>query len=355
MKAAIRYTIAVLSLVGMIATWVAMAEIVQDLQTTYPKPYFLTYVVHSGYAFFLITWLVWRSLPCERFKRDDYCGKFGWHDYIEATIWLAFCSFASGYTWYLSLSRTSVSGNTAVYQSQSAFVFLLSVIFLKEKVTVLKVISVVLSLAGVLLIALFPGPSHSNRDMHPSIWGYLLCAMAMLFYVIFEIVYKKKAVHADDPLPLWNAVRVIGLVGIQTLLCYWPVLLILHGTEFEKFELPTGDNLRMLCIDVALDGVYNVLLLVCISMSSPLFATVGLLLVLPVSVVADYVIHKHYTLPAIAFGGVALIALGFVGFCAAEYILQRKEAARAQSCELESSDSFSSSETRRLLSSSTSD
>jgi drug/metabolite transporter (DMT)-like permease len=42
--------------------------------------------------------------------------------------------FASSYTWYISLSKTSFGGNAAVYQTAPVFVFILSVMLLGEKV-----------------------------------------------------------------------------------------------------------------------------------------------------------------------------------------------------------------------------
>lgn len=60
-----------------------------------------------------------------------------------------------------------MSANTAIYQSSSAGVFLLSIPLLRERVTVVKVVSVGLTIVGVVLVSLFSshevnGNSNSN-------------------------------------------------------------------------------------------------------------------------------------------------------------------------------------------------
>ena len=58
----------------------------------------------------------------------------------------------------------SVAANSAVYMSMTAFMFLLSVPILRERVTVLKVMSVVIQIGGVFMVAFAkdqcPSPSH---------------------------------------------------------------------------------------------------------------------------------------------------------------------------------------------------
>ncbi len=52
-----------------------------------------------------------------------------------------------------------MSANTAIYQSQPAIIFLISIPILRERVTVVKIFSVLFSMAGVLLISFFSSKS----------------------------------------------------------------------------------------------------------------------------------------------------------------------------------------------------
>ena len=75
----------------------------------------------------------------------------------------------------------------------------------------------------------------------------------------------------DDTAPVFNGFRMIGYIGVQTLLLYWPVPVIAHFTGIERFELPTLKSLYTLAAITTLDGITTVMVLVCISISSPLF------------------------------------------------------------------------------------
>lgn len=58
----------------------------------------------------------------------------------------------------------SISANTAIYQSSSALVFIFSIFILRERVTLLKILSVCLTVAGVALVSVF---SNMQDDQPP--------------------------------------------------------------------------------------------------------------------------------------------------------------------------------------------
>jgi drug/metabolite transporter (DMT)-like permease len=64
--------------------------------------------------------------------------------------------------WYISLEQTSISANTAIYNSNSIFVFVFSIFLLKERVTALKIVAVTVCLGGVVVITIYG----SNQDVH---------------------------------------------------------------------------------------------------------------------------------------------------------------------------------------------
>ena len=95
----------------------------------------------------------------------------------------------------------------------------------------------------------------------------------MVAYAVYQPFFKKFGAREDDTAPVFNGFRMIGYIGVQTLLLYWPVLVIAHFTGIEMFELPTLKSLYTLAAITSLDGITTVMVLVCISISSPLFAS----------------------------------------------------------------------------------
>ena len=71
------------------------------------------------------------------------------YQFLSTSFWLGLLLTLACYTWYWSLQATVLNVNTAIYQSQSAVVFVLSVAFFGEQASIGKVLSLALSIAGV--------------------------------------------------------------------------------------------------------------------------------------------------------------------------------------------------------------
>jgi multidrug transporter EmrE-like cation transporter len=189
------------------------------------------------------------------------------------------------YTWYLSLSRTFVSVNTAIYNSSCVFVFVFSVAVLKEKVSVLKIVAVVCCLGGVTMLCVDGITNSSGHDNKGDVWGYALVIASTILYSLYEVLFKRWGSYkeaeptlviaaersltddhhhhhhhhhhheeevqdlapADGGGQLWKRLRVvehtmlfIGLLGVWTLLLAWPGIIIVDKAGIESFELPHG-------------------------------------------------------------------------------------------------------------------
>ena len=92
--------------------------------------------------------------------------------------------------------------------------------------------------------------------------------------------------------------------------------MVLHGCNYEPFELPSHDIVITLVYNVLLDIVFNAALVVFITLTTPLIGSVAQVLVIPVSMVSDYVL-RGYVMPPMGFVGVSLICVGFIGLTVA--------------------------------------
>ena len=88
-----------------------------------------------------------------------------------------------------------------------------------------------------------------------------------------EVGFKKFFSHDEDTAPVQNGVRAVGYMGVHTLFWMWPILIILHFSGGEPFELPDLHTFQLLLLNAALDIIFNLSLFVCIALSSPLVAT----------------------------------------------------------------------------------
>eukprot|EP01114_Cavostelium_apophysatum_P014609 TRINITY_DN3827_c0_g1_i1.p1 TRINITY_DN3827_c0_g1~~TRINITY_DN3827_c0_g1_i1.p1 ORF type:complete len:404 (-),score=61.21 TRINITY_DN3827_c0_g1_i1:15-1226(-) len=339
--------IAMVFLLALVTCWIAMAEILQDMQSStsasshYSKPYFMVFVVHGSYTIFLVICAVWVlcRVIYRRYIKPCSDPVFDMAALKRKTI-VGLClnpiMISCAYVWYLSLPRTTVAANTGIYNSSCVFVYALSCIFLSERITLGKVGSVFICIGGVALMAVSQSQAEHAKN-HGDVVGYLLVLLSTALYALFEVLVKKygdehKHENVSTADHAFGTMLFLGLTGLITLLMYWPIIIILNYAKAETFEMPTAQIWGVLLANGGLDCVFNVLLLITIMLTSPLFVSVGSLMTIPVSIIADKVIH-HMTPGPLSFVGAALIVIGFIGMNVAEYFAGKRAEKRKLAAE----------------------
>lgn len=317
----LRYVGALFCLLALVFCWIAMGEILQQVQSSkhkYRKPFFMVFFIHCAYILQLPVWFIGMCISKRKNKsqvfekeKASYTKTFIWSNILH--ILLAVC----GYSWYLSLPITSVSANTSIYNSASIFVFILSIFILKEKITILKSASVFVCVAGVIMVSVF-GSQKKEKGEDNKISGYILVIVSTILYALYEVLYKKVSSICKRT-SILDSLLFVGMMGIGNILFLWPFVIILHYTGVETFELPNHEQLLALSLTAVLESLFSAFLLVGILLTSPLLMSVGSILTIPTSVVADVILHS-YLLPPLAFVGIGLIICGFVGINVAEYL-----------------------------------
>lgn len=125
-------------------------------------------------------------------------------------------------------------------------------------------------------------------------------------FAAFCVDWWSRPVHSDTELSF----LVLGLIGICTLILLTPVIPLLDAVGLEPFEWPSVEKLSLLIANASMDVVYNVLLLLGILLTSPLFMAVGCMLVVPASILADWLVHGS-TLSPQALAGACIVVSGF--------------------------------------------
>jgi drug/metabolite transporter (DMT)-like permease len=294
-----------------------------------------------------------------------------------------------GYTYYRSLPLISVSANVAIYNSAGAFVYVFTLLLRMERFNWLKVLALAISVGGVCLVQFLstplaampcPGddPTPTPAAVSGATEGYVLVVISTITYASYEVIYKrwlppsvyraasvplgaaaaaaaaagdgesdeqtsllpvnhtdssgKKAPEAAAGASMWSDVKfsfmTLGLIGLFHSLLNWPGLLILDATGVETFELPEARAGESLMVTMVMDSAFNVLLLIGIALTSPLFISVGSLLTIPASILSDWLVHGR-VMDGGALGGVAMIAVGFLLLTFAERREHKQLAAAA--------------------------
>jgi len=167
-------------------------------------------------------------------------------------------------------------------------------LLLGEMLTRVKLVTVFVSLVGMTLVTLSAhGTSGAAPDAAAAaaassgLTGDLLALMSAaasgVYMVLLPVcVPDKDAVHMPS---------LFGMMGLVCTLALLPLFPLLHYCGVESFELPPSRSATIaLLVNAATSTVLpDMLLAKAVMMTSPLVATLGLSLMIPISVFVDYV------------------------------------------------------------------
>jgi len=322
------YIGALLGLLFLIASWVAMGELVQDvLTTTYDHPYFVIWTLHCGYIIWL--WVIPFHYWCYgRIPLKITCSVW------KKAFGLNCMLITADYLWYLSLKHTLVAVNNAIYQSNCAFVYLFSIVLLGEEFDIFRVLAMIVMLGGMLLIVLDSNTSSDDGNIS-TVGGYVTVILSVNVFAVYEIMFElfypgvRESERNEfrpsleeleggprvDRRPVgknWETLSFVACMGIVNIFFMWIPLVIFNSLGVEEFKLPdTNKVIGKLFINAALGATYTSSYLVGIALSSPTFMSSGALLVVPVGVAADYVLNNKLV-PLLSGIGCGVIGIGFM-------------------------------------------
>jgi len=303
-----------------IMTWVFMSEYLQDSE--YVKNHVILMrclvdcvsIFSAIFAFVMEHWLGHRS------KRDEGGRSFFWKTapWTFAVCW-GLC-FWRGYFWYLSLQQVTASLTNSLYQVQCVFVYILSVIILGTKLTIRKSAATILALSGVFLIAFYREDEEEETyedtvNDGNIVQGVMLILLAAFFYAVFKVLIKfVELKFYDEDHMIRDSQYFLGYTGIWSILASPLVVYSCHLLGWEHFDLPPDLESVYIILQVCgLSFTYKVTCVLSVLFMTPYACSMGLILVIPGSYVADFLFGKMETQPGwIQLGGVMLIIVGFL-------------------------------------------
>ena len=187
-----------------------------------------------------------------------------------------------------------------------------------ERFTLKKLIGVLASLAGIVLISSvdLSGDNDKNRGSFPhkshgqiAIGDALAFASAILYGVYTTLMKKRIGNEARVDMLLF-----FGLVGLFNVITLSPGFLLLHYTGAERFQLPpTRRVLTIVLVNSATSLISDFSWAYAMLLTSPLVVTVGLSLTIPLSLIGQTILNAQNSSAAYWIGaGVVFLSFVFI-------------------------------------------
>lgn len=239
---------------------------------------------------------------------------------LAETAWLSleFCMlwFFANYFASACLEYTSVGSVTILTSTSSIWTLILGALKGVEGFTVRKLVGVLASLVGVILISSvdLSGANDDGRGSfpHKSTWeiavGDSMALFSAVVYGIYVTVMKLRVGNEERV----NMGLFFGLVGLFNVVFLWPGFLILHFTGLEPFEWPpTGTVWAIIMLNSVASFFSDIIWAYAMLLTTPLIVTVGLSLNIPVSLVGEMIQYSQYS-SWLYWVGAGIVVLSFV-------------------------------------------
>ncbi|KAI1175473.1 hypothetical protein F4777DRAFT_550067 [Nemania sp. FL0916] len=213
-----------------------------------------------------------------------------------AIVWFFGNYFASA-----CLEYTSVSSVTILASTSSVWTLIFCAAMKIEAISVRKLIGVLASLAGVILISLVDLSGDGNDDDRGNFphktqaqiaIGDAMSLFSAVVYGFYVVLMKARVGNENRvDMPLF-----FGLAGTFNVLLLWPLFPILHYTGIEPFELPPNGKIwAIVMLNSFAAFTSDITWAYAMLLTTPLVVTVGLSLNIPVSLIGEMIQYGQYS------------------------------------------------------------
>jgi len=236
-----------------------------------------------------------------------------------AILSLEFCLlwFGANYLVAGCLEYTSVASSTILTSTSSIWTLVFGAAVRVESFTFKKLIGVLASLAGIILISTVDLAGKDNDDNRGNFphktqgeiaIGDTMAFGSALMYGLYTVVMKKRIGNEDRVnMPLF-----FGLVGLFNVVFLWPGFLILHFTGVETFQFPpTGKIWTIVLLNSASSFLSDYCWAYAMLLTTPLVVTVGLSMSIPLSLIGQMILSAQYS-SALYWVGAFIVLLSFL-------------------------------------------
>ncbi|XP_022771436.1 solute carrier family 35 member F5 isoform X2 [Durio zibethinus] len=246
----------------------------------------------------------------------DLDAKGRWTRTRVAKVSLLICPFwfLAQLTFNLSLKYTTVTSNTILSSASSLFTFLVSLAFLGEKFTWVKLVSVILCMAGTIIVSLGDSSNSKNLSVIASnpVLGDILALLSAALYAVYVTLIRKKLPDDDEKSGRASMAQFLGFLGLFNLFIFLPFALVLNVTKLESFNTLSWKQFGLIMGKGLLDNVLSDYLWAkAVLLTTTTVATAGLTIQVPLAAVVDTLIGKAPHL--MDYLGAIAVMIGFAG------------------------------------------
>ncbi|CAH1253800.1 SLC35F3 [Branchiostoma lanceolatum] len=261
---------------GIAVSWVGSTQFAQStFSTTFDGPFFnmwfSTVWMMACFPVYASVCVLLKGQSCGQVYRENE-SIFGADGLTLRTLLVKAGFFlllwaGTNYLYIRALKEIPATDVTALFSSCNAFVYVFSILLLRERLYIGRVLSVLMAMGGIVLIA------NASGFKGPSLLGVALSVGAAIGAALYKVLFKRMFGDAS----VGQVSLFLSCLGMLDLLGLWPVMLGLYYGQVETmdwYHLPWS----YLCGGAALGLAFNFFINFGIAFTFPLFISLGTVL-----------------------------------------------------------------------------